>query len=152
MEAGDFYTPGQAARILQLTDRHVRHMLEAGELEGEKAENGRWRIPQREVHRLLEERRRRSPADGPTDAPGAPQEAAELRVRVEDLQRQLGRLEGRLELTERAESTMQQERERLIGDLDRERERAERLERELREERERKRGGFWSRLFGGRNG
>jgi hypothetical protein len=34
-------------------------------------------------------------------------------------------------LTERAESTLQAERERLIADLERERERAERLEREL---------------------
>jgi chromosome segregation ATPase len=40
------------------------------------------------------------------------------------LERELGRLEGRLELTERAESTMRDERERLLEDLARERERA----------------------------
>jgi len=40
------------------------------------------------------------------------------------LERELGRLEGRLELTERAESTMRAERERLLEDLAQERERA----------------------------
>ena len=124
-------------------------MLAGGELEGEQTESGRWRIPQREVHRLLEERRRRSPGDAPTGAPQAAQEAAELRVRVEDLQRQLGRLEGRLELTERAESTMQQERERLIEDLERERERAERLQRELDTARQAAARPWWRRMFGG---
>lgn len=136
----DVYTPSQAARILDVSDRQVRHMLQGGELEGGQTESGRWRIPQREVHRVLEERRRRSAADTPEGS----QEAAELRLRVEDLQRQLGRLEGRLELTERTESTMQQERERLMADLDRERERAERLEQELQAARR----PWWRRVFG----
>ncbi len=69
------------------------------------------------------------------------------------MERELGRLEGRLELTERAESTIREERDRLLEERERERERAERLE----EERERLRGeleaerskGFWRRLFGG---
>jgi len=146
---GDFYTPGQAARILGLTDRHVRHMLAGGELEGEQTGSGRWQIPQREVHRVLEERRRRSPGDLPQDATGAGQEAQELRVRVEDLQRQLGRVEGRLELTERTETTMQQERERLLADLDRQRERSERLEAELEAARQAAARPWWRRLFGG---
>ena len=153
--ADDHYTPGQAARILGLTDRHVRHMLAGGELEGERTEAGRWRIPQREVHRLLEDRRRRSPGDDSTEAPGAAQEAAQeaagLRLRVEDLTRQLGRLEGRLELTELAESTVQAERERLLEDLDRERQRAERLEQELEDARQRERDAarpWWRRMFG----
>jgi hypothetical protein len=63
-----------------------------------------------------------------------------------DLQRQLGRLEGRLELTERTESTMRQERERLLEDLEREREAAKHLREELEAERSK---GFWRRLFGG---
>jgi excisionase family DNA binding protein len=156
----DSYTPSQAARVLGLTDRHVRHMLDGGELEGEKAENGRWSIPQHAVHRKLEEKRRRLPAGtawyggvyGAEEVPQARQEAAELRVRVEDLQRTLGRLEGRLELTERAESTMQEHRDRLIEDLERERERAERLERELSEARdtlEARSRPWWRRMFGG---
>ncbi len=95
----------------------------------------------REVHRILEERRQRSPEPPPGDT----QEAAELQARVEDLQRQLGRLKGRLELTELTGSTMQAERDRLIADLDRERERADRLEAELRESQR----SWWRRLFRG---
>lgn len=60
------------------------------------------------------------------------------------MERERGRLEGRLELTELTESTMRAERERFLEDL--QRERAERLEAKLEQERRR---GFWSRLFGG---
>lgn len=56
----------------------------------------------------------------------------------EVLQRELGRLEGRLELTEVAESTLREQ-------LHRERERADRAEAALETERSK---GFWSRLFG----
>jgi hypothetical protein len=48
-------------------------------------------------------------------------------------------MQGRLELTEAAESTLREQ-------LQRERERADRLEAELRDERS---IGFWARLFGG---
>ena len=94
--------------------------------------------------------------------------------KVTTLERELGRLEGRLELTERAESTMREDRERLLEDVareraraDQERERAEEVQRDseqfirereeaqeeatrLREELEAERSkGFWKRLFGG---
>jgi hypothetical protein len=55
------------------------------------------------------------------------------------LERQLGRLEGRLEIEAVARSTLEES-------LQREGERADRLEEELRDERGR---GFWRRLFGG---
>jgi hypothetical protein len=55
------------------------------------------------------------------------------------LTRQLGRLEGRLELTAVAESTLREQ-------LAREQDRADRLEAELQAERGK---GFWRRLFGG---
>ncbi len=71
---------------------------------------------------------------------GGVEEATELRDRVEDLQRELGRLEGRLELTEVAESTIREQ-------LERERARADRLE-ELREARERLLP-WWRRWFRG---
>jgi excisionase family DNA binding protein len=146
MESEEAYSTAEAAKILRLTTRRVTQMLERGELEGAKDGRGRWRVSQRAVHALLPDRPAR---DTPRDAPPEPreshQEAAELRSRLEDLQRELGRLEGRLELTEVAESTMRQERERLIADLERERERAERLERELAESRR----PWWQRMFGG---
>ena len=63
-------------------------------------------------------------------AQDAASEVARLRARIEDLQRQLGRLEGRLELTERTESTLREdlERERRQSLEEVQRERAERLE------------------------
>ncbi|MDP9477421.1 MAG: helix-turn-helix domain-containing protein [Actinomycetota bacterium] len=148
----DTYTTGQAARILKVTDRGVRKMIDRGELEAHQDDRGRHLIPQRAVHAVLEERRAAgAAAETPTEGPGAAQEAAELRRRVEDLQRELGRMEGRLELTERTESTMREaarsERERLERLLEEERAERRRLREELDTERSK---GFWQRLFGGR--
>jgi TolA-binding protein len=60
----------------------------------------------------------------------AASEAAYLRARIEDLQRQLGRLEGRLELAQHTESTLREdlERERRQRLEEVQRERDERLE------------------------
>ena len=115
----DTYTTGQVARILGITDRGVRKMVDCGELEARRDDRGRHLIPQRAVHTLLEDRRasvsERSPASGAEisggEATRGAEEARELRERVEALQRELGRLEGRLELTERTESTMREERD-----------------------------------------
>jgi hypothetical protein len=73
---------------------------------------------------------------------------SELRARVEALQRELGRLEGRLELAERIESTMRVQ-------LERERERADQAELEARhlrgmlEEARKPERLWWRRMFGG---
>ena len=138
---------------MRLSRRRVTQMLNAGELEGRQDGSGRWHIPQRAVHARLKDR----PARGRPDErsherpPGVASEAAELRDRVEDLQRELGRLEGRLELTEVAESTLREqlERERQRADEERrradaERDRVERLEREL----EAAKRPWWRRWFG----
>lgn len=159
----DYYSTGQAAKILKVSDRGVRKMIDRGELEDVPDERGRHRIPQREVHRLLQERRDAAPASGATDTiePGAvAQEAAELRARVESLQRDLGRLEGRLELTAEAESTLRDQLDRERAELERERslreqerEKAEvervRLQEELEEAREAASRSWWQRLWGG---
>lgn len=154
----DYYSTGQAAKILGVTDRGVRKMIDRGELEARQDERGRHLIPQRAVHAVLEERRSTIPEVesgeiSAAEAARASEEARELRERVQDLQRQLGRVEGRLELTARTESTMREdlERERSRVEEERrradvERERAEELRRELEEERSK---GFWRRLFGG---
>ncbi len=154
----DYYSTGQAAKILGVTDRGVRKMIDRGELEARQDERGRHLIPQRAVHAVLEERRSTIPEVesgeiSAAEAARASEEARELRERVQDLQRQLGRVEGRLELTARTESTMREdlERERARSEEERrradvERERAEELRRELEAERSR---GFWRRIFGG---
>jgi excisionase family DNA binding protein len=130
--AEDIYTTGEAARILRVTESRVRQMLKDGELEGSRDVNGRWQIPQHAVHARLDRR-------GPREVRAPSADVEGLIDRIATLERELGRVEVRAELTEQAHSTTQ-------DDLRRERERAERLESELAELRAR---GFWARLFGG---
>jgi excisionase family DNA binding protein len=146
----DTYTVDEAARILRVTQHRVRQMLREGGLAGERDEaSGRWSIPQRAVHGMLEERRERGAL---SEVAQRPVEAQEWLERVSGLERELGRLQGRLELTEVTESTLRES-------LEREQQRADRLERQLEEERQRleeerqrleeeRQRGFWSRLFG----
>ncbi len=129
-------------------------MLQAGELEGEQTEGGRWRIPRREVNRLLSERREREDLRREPESPQKPRRASGSSwLGGEALSRKLGRSEARLELTQEAESTTQEERDRLRAELEAEREERRRLQAQLEEARsasrepERRRG-FWSRLFG----
>jgi excisionase family DNA binding protein len=136
----DYYTTGEAARILKVTEARVRQMLGAGELEGTRDPvSDRWRIPQHAVHARLEQRR-------PSEAPRTSADAREWIERVAVLERELGRLEGRLQLTDVAESTLRDQLERERGRADRLEDRAEKLRGELEAERSK---GFWARLFGG---
>ena len=169
-EGQETYTVEEAARILKRTPGRIRQMLRAGELSGEHEggdERKPWRVHMWSTHALrdqLEEDRakaeRRTPSGSsgsasrsPREPRESPESASELFRVVQDLQRELGRLEGRLQITETAESTLRQdlvrERERAEEErarADAERERAEELRRELEAERSQ---GFWSRLFGG---
>jgi excisionase family DNA binding protein len=137
---GESYTVQEAARILRVTERTVRRRLERGELEGSQDPiSGRWRVAAHSVTSALSDRPPKAAS------PESAQDAAELRLRVGEaeekraaLERQLGRLEGRLEITEVAESTLREQ-------LQRERERADRLEEELRDARR----PWWRRMFGG---
>jgi excisionase family DNA binding protein len=129
----DYYTTTEAAKLLGVGDSRVRQMLLAGELEGERDPvSDRWRIPQ---HAVLARRVERKPQE----TPKSPVDALDWLEKVEALRQQLGRMEGRLELTAQAESTLRES-------LERERERADRLEAALEAERSK---GFWARLFGG---
>jgi septal ring factor EnvC (AmiA/AmiB activator) len=144
--ARDVYTPSEAERILArtgkpLTERRIRQMLQAGELEGYRDGTGRWHVLQSEVHRLRDQRLRE--LERPS---GATESGAELLEVVRSLEREIGRLEGRLELEERTESTLREERDRLRAELEEERAERRRLAERLEAEQRR---GFWSRLFGG---
>lgn len=155
-QEADTYTPSEAARILKLTPHRVRQMLNAGELGGEQDAGGRWHVPQRAVHALLEERPRRDRGSqggeaGERETEGGAAATDQVWELQEELKRaylDMGRMEGRLELTERTESTMREERRRLLADLERERERAERLQQELTEARR----PWWVWLFSGGRG
>ena len=177
------YTVDEAAQLLELSPACVRQMLRAGELEGERREEriegvlGPWRIPERVVRVLREEKpdvlraKRRAvcdadvtttklPLDEATadtaseeeDLPGEvsadkPSEASELlsesvrevRERAEALRKELGLLEGRLELMEITESALREGLRREKERADRERERANELRAELEAERARRR-------------
>jgi chromosome segregation ATPase len=121
---GEEYTAQEAARILRTTERTIRRRLERGDLEGRRdPTTGRWFVSARAVTAAMPERPPKASASlEPSDASS---EVAGLRARVEDLQRQLGRLEGRLELTERTESSLrddlERERRQHLEDLERER-------------------------------
>jgi Helix-turn-helix domain len=96
---GESYTVQEVAKILRTTERTIRRRLERGDLEGRRDPiSGRWFVDARSVTEALPER---SPKASQEEPPDAPSEASALayQEKVEDLQRQLGRLEGRLELT-----------------------------------------------------
>jgi chromosome segregation ATPase len=143
--AEDVYTPAEAERILArtgkpITERRIRQMLQAEEIEGFRDESGRWHVLQVEIHRLRDERPRETERP-----PGAPESGAELLEVVRSLEREIGRLEGRLELEERTESTLREERDRLAAELEEERAERRRLAERLEAEQSRR---FWQRLFG----
>jgi excisionase family DNA binding protein len=127
----DAYSTSEAAKILRWSNRRVLQLLEEGALEGYKDAAGRWHIHQASVHALLEGRPSRVAPERTQETPEA------LRDRLEELQRQLGRVEGARELEAVARSTLE-------DSLRRERERADRLEEELREARR----SWWRRLLG----
>jgi Helix-turn-helix domain len=131
----DYYSAADAARILKISKRRVLQLLQEGELEGQQDESGRWRVAMHSVHAAKETRNQQ---EMPREAATSSSDALEWIERVNILERELGRLEGHLELSERTESTLQES-------LQRERERADKAEAELQAERSK---GFWARLFG----
>jgi excisionase family DNA binding protein len=137
VEQGEFYTTGQAAKILRLSSSRVRALAAAGELAAERDAAGNWRFPARAVHARMPER-------PPRETPDPEDEVRRLHDRLEEMQRLLGRLEGQRELQAVAESTLKES-------LDRERQRADALElesRQLRDELERARRPWYRRFFG----
>lgn len=143
------YTTAQAAKILRVTDRTIRKMCDRGELACERDASGSWKVLQYSVHTHLETRPPRVPQENEEDQ----ERLQALESEVRDLIFRLGRSEARAELTEKAESTVGEERDRLLEDLERERgerqqaqEEARKLREELAAERDK---GFWKRLFGG---
>ena len=131
----DYYSAADAARILKMSKRRVLQLLQEGQLEGQQDESGRWRVAMHSVHAAKETRNQQ---EMPREAATSLAEVREWIDRVNILERELGRLEGRMALTEQTESTLREQ-------LQREKDRGDRLEDELREERSK---GFWARIFG----
>jgi excisionase family DNA binding protein len=156
MPTRDYYTLAEAARVLEIPQRRLLEMLEAGEIEGEQdPQSSLWRISKPAVDRLV------STGPSPEGSPEEfPQRSTEMIHDLVDelgsLHRELGSLRNRLNLARRAEK---EERELLLGELAQEREkrreereRADELQQEasrLREQLESERNkGSWRRLFG----
>ena len=119
----EYYTVSEAAKVLDISERRVRQIAQDGKVEGARSEDG-WKLFRYSVHDFRDRREVQNPVRAVRGGREPSSEAREWIERVTALERELGRLEGRLELTERAESTMRDERERLLEDLARERERA----------------------------
>jgi hypothetical protein len=156
-------TTDVAAAALKRSPRRVREYIRKGQLAAKTEGKGvskRWLVSIDSLNTLLDKggsagrtrsdtrsdsaRRPRKVRKGMGKEDAADVDAAELLATVQELQYRLGRAEARAELTERAESTLREERERLLADLERERGRAERIEEELR----RARRGWLRRFFG----
>ena len=131
----DFYSTSETSKLLGITESRVRQLARAASIEGVRAEEG-WKLYRYSVHAFRDQRRTE---EEPVEARESSVGAREWIDRVTTLERELGRLEGRLELTEVAESTVREA-------LEREREENQRLREELEAERSK---GFWRRLFGG---
>jgi hypothetical protein len=148
VDGEDFYSVDDAARILKLTPGRIRQMLRAGELDGIPPEEGGrgpgrgWKIPMHAVHDR--DRPARVERSGATEAPESPERLSDLEAEVWELRYQLGLSRGRIEITEKAESTLRDALERERERADAERERAEKLQAEL----DRARLPWYRKLFG----
>jgi hypothetical protein len=161
-------TTDQAARALGVSPRTVRRFIDRGTLEGRKVTEGiveAWEVSIDSLYTLRDKRisegqvRRNVPRTSEQShntrdtMDTSANHVRDLTDRLLRLSFEVGELRGRLELTEKAESTLQEERDYLRAELEREREErreardeAERLRSELEAERSK---GFWRRLFGG---
>ena len=157
-------TTDQAARSLGVSPRTVRRFIDRGELEGRKVTEGiveAWEVSIDSLYALRDKRisegqARRNVPRKSTESQGAADTTDYIRDLTDRLLRisaEAAELRTRLELTFKAESTLQEERDRLRQDWERERqerqeaqEEAQRLREELVAERSK---GFWQRLFGG---
>src|ERR687898_631815 len=109
----EYYAVSEAAKVLNISERRVRQIAQDGKVEGVRSEDG-WKLFRYSVHDFRDRREAQNPVRAVRGGREPSLEAREWIERVTLLERELGRLEGRLELTERAESTMRDERERLL--------------------------------------
>jgi excisionase family DNA binding protein len=136
---GEFYTTAEASRLLRISAQRVRKLISDGKLEAERVDD-QWQIEAWSVHERMGER----PPRRALRALEASERPSELVDDVRALERALGRLEGRLELSEKAESTIREERDRLLADLEEERFERRRLQQEL----DAATRSWWRKLFG----
>src|ERR671920_1965591 len=147
-------TTQAAARALGVTPRTVRMYIDRGELEGmlETGTDKRiWLVSIDSLNTLRSKRGTSGivPETNPEVAESIPEAMHDLAVRLETRASEAAELRTRLELTERTQSTIEEERNRLAESLRQAEEQAEMLRKELEAERSK---GFWQRLLGNQKG
>ena len=142
-------TTSVAAAALGIKPRQCRNLIQEGELEARLEGEGRdkrYFVSVSSLEALRDKRQsegklplnRRGTTEDEDVGADLGQWVRELTARLETRAAENAELRTRLELTEKADSTLREQ-------LDRERERADRLEDELREARR----SWWRRMFGG---
>ena len=143
-------TTAAAAKALGVSPRTVRLYIERGDLDGQLDEGTDKRVWLVSIDSLNTLRAKRGtsgimPDESPEVAESVPEAMRDLALRLESRASEAAELRARLELTEKTQSTIEEERNRLAESLQTE-EQAEMLRKELEAERSK---GFWQRLFGG---
>ena len=143
-------TTAAAAKALGVTSRTIRLYIDRGDLEGKLEEGTDKRIWLVSIDSLNTLRAKRGtsgfiPETAPEIAETVPEAMHDLAVRLETRASEAAELRTRLELTEKTQSTIEEERNRLAESLRQAEEQAEMLRKELEGERSK---GFWQRLFG----
>lgn len=144
-------TTAAAAKALGISPRTVRLYIERGDLEG-KLESGTdkriWLVSIDSLNTLRAKRGTGGivPEESPEIAETVPEAMHDLAVRLERRAAEAAELRTRLELTERTQSTIEQERQQLEEKLQQQEERVEELQRDLEAERSKN---FWQRILGG---
>jgi len=142
-----FYTVTEAAKVLSITNRRVRQLAQEGRIDGQRTDGG-WKLFRSSVHSFRDEKRSLTSSSA---VPHWPPEARETLQRVNSLERELGRFEGRLELEAVTRSTLeaQLKREQVRADQERvERIQAQEETHKLRAELEAARKSWFRRFFG----
>jgi hypothetical protein len=132
-----------AAKALRVSPRTIRRYIERGELEAKpegEGVNRAWLVSVDSLHALRQSRppEEESPRGGRAEDSIA-DALRDMAARLERRAEEAAELRTRLELTERAQSSVEEDARAL-------REENERLREELAAERSK---GFWQRLFGG---
>src|ERR687890_1035679 len=143
-------TTAAAAKALNVSPRTVRLYIERGELEGMLDTSTDKRIWLVSIDSLNTLRAKRGtggivPESNLEVAESIPEAMHDLAVRLENRAAEAAQLRTRLELTEKNQSTIEEERNRIAESPRQAEEQAEMLRKELEAERSK---GFWQRLLG----
>jgi chromosome segregation ATPase len=144
-ETSGWVSTAVAARALRVTPRSVRTYIDQGRLAAKAQGEGvrkSWLVSVESLEELREVRDASERGRGSVRPPESAAEDLFLEVtnRLEIRSAEIGELRVRLQIAERTQSILEEERRQLAEDLKRERERAEQLEqgyREIQEEVER---------------